>query len=83
MMPRLLRKLGLACPPRSAAAPLTELTLTLASQHTASNIFDVFVFSNDGVLTLVTSSGGQTSGAAAASPAAAAPPRTAPPATTT
>lgn len=29
MMPRLLRKLGLACPPRSAAAPLTELTLTL------------------------------------------------------
>jgi len=32
----------------------TELTLTLASQHTASGIFDVFVFSNDGVLTLVT-----------------------------
>lgn len=32
----------------------SELTLTLASQHTASNIFDVFVFDNSGVPTLVT-----------------------------
>lgn len=32
----------------------SELALALASQHTASNIYDVFVFSNSGVLTLVT-----------------------------
>lgn len=32
----------------------SELTLTLASQHTASSIYDVFVFSNSGVLTLAT-----------------------------
>lgn len=31
-----------------------ELTLTLASQHTASSIYDVFAFSNSGVLTLAT-----------------------------
>jgi hypothetical protein len=39
---------------RFVPTEFTQLTLTLASQHTASNIFDVFVFSNDGVLTLVT-----------------------------
>lgn len=31
-----------------------ELTLTLASAHAATEIYDVFVFSNSGVLTLVT-----------------------------
>jgi hypothetical protein len=30
------------------------LTLTLASQHVASSIYDVFVFSNSGAVTLVT-----------------------------
>jgi len=39
---------------RFVPTEFTELTLALASQHTASNIFDVFVFSNDGVLTLAT-----------------------------
>lgn len=32
----------------------SELTLTLVSQHALSTIYDVFVFSNSGVLTLVT-----------------------------
>jgi len=32
----------------------TELTLTLSSSHVASNIYDVFVFSNSGVVTVVT-----------------------------
>jgi hypothetical protein len=32
----------------------TELTLTLSSSHVASNIYDVFVFNNSGVVTLVT-----------------------------
>lgn len=32
----------------------SELTLTLAAQHALSTIYDVFVFSNSGVLTLVT-----------------------------
>lgn len=32
----------------------TELTLLLASQHALNQIYDVFVFSNSGVLTLVT-----------------------------
>jgi hypothetical protein len=32
----------------------TELTLTLVAQHLASQIYDVFVFSDDGVPTLVT-----------------------------
>jgi hypothetical protein len=32
----------------------SELGLTLASQHVASTIYDVFVFSNSGVVTLVT-----------------------------
>lgn len=32
----------------------TELTLTLSSSHVASNIYDVFVFNNSGVLTPVT-----------------------------
>lgn len=32
----------------------TELTLSLNSSHIASNIYDVYVFSNSGVLTLVT-----------------------------
>jgi hypothetical protein len=32
----------------------SELTLTLASQHALSTIYDVFIFSNAGVLTLVT-----------------------------
>lgn len=32
----------------------SELTLTLSSSHVASNIYDVYVFSNSGVLTLVT-----------------------------
>lgn len=36
------------------ATEFTALTLTLASQHTASSIFDVFVFLNSGVPTLVT-----------------------------
>ena len=31
-----------------------QLTLTLASQHVASTIYDVFVFSNSGVVTIVT-----------------------------
>jgi hypothetical protein len=31
-----------------------ELSLALVSQHQASNIYDVFVFNNNGVLTLVT-----------------------------
>lgn len=39
---------------RFVPTEFTERTLTLASQHTASNIFDVFMFSDDGVLTLVT-----------------------------
>lgn len=40
----------------SSFTPTTfsELTLTLASQHVASSIYDVFVFSNSGVLTLAT-----------------------------
>lgn len=32
----------------------SELTLTLSSSHAANSIYDVFVFSNSGVLTLVT-----------------------------
>ncbi len=32
----------------------SELTLTLAASHTASSIYDVFVFSNSGVLTIAT-----------------------------
>lgn len=32
----------------------TELTLTLSSSHVASKIYDIFVFSNSGVLTIVT-----------------------------
>jgi hypothetical protein len=32
----------------------TELTLTLSSSHVASNIYDVFVFSNSGVVTIGT-----------------------------
>ncbi len=32
----------------------SELTLTLASQHAVNQIYDVFVFSNSGVLTVVT-----------------------------
>lgn len=32
----------------------SELSLTLASQHAANTIYDVFAFSNSGVLTLVT-----------------------------
>lgn len=34
--------------------PFSELTLTLASQHTLNSIFDVFVFLNAGVVTLAT-----------------------------
>lgn len=32
----------------------TELTLTLSSSHSASGIYDVFIFSNNGTLTLAT-----------------------------
>ncbi len=32
----------------------TELTLTLASQHVASTLYDIFIFNNSGVATLVT-----------------------------
>lgn len=32
----------------------SELTLTLASQHALNTIYDIFVFSNSGVLTLIT-----------------------------
>lgn len=32
----------------------SELTLTLAAQHTAAVIYDIFVFSNSGVLTIAT-----------------------------
>lgn len=39
---------------RMIPTEFTELTLTLASQHALSTIYDVFVFSNSGVLTLVT-----------------------------
>jgi hypothetical protein len=40
----------------SSMIPTTfaELTLTLAAQHLASQIYDVFVFSNSGVVTLAT-----------------------------
>jgi hypothetical protein len=40
----------------SAMIPTTfaELTLTLAAQHLASQIYDVFVFSNSGVVTVAT-----------------------------
>jgi len=37
-----------------SATEFTELSLTLASQHVANAIYDIFVFSNSGVLTLVT-----------------------------
>lgn len=40
-----------------------ELTLTLASQHAASTIYDVFVFSNSGTLTLATGPAWTNSGA--------------------
>lgn len=39
---------------RMVPTEFTELTLTLASQHALSTFYDVFVFSNAGVLTLVT-----------------------------
>ena len=39
----------------------TELTLTLTASHSASTIYDVFVYSNGGVLTLVTGPPWQTS----------------------
>lgn len=41
----------------------TELTLTLVSSHLADTIYDVFVFSNSGVLTLVTGPAWSASGA--------------------
>lgn len=44
-----------------------ELTLTLASQHSLSTIYDVFVFSNSGVLTLVTGPAWNTSTAGSGS----------------
>lgn len=37
-----------------AATSFSELTLTLASQHVANNIYDVFVFNDNGTLRLVT-----------------------------
>lgn len=37
-----------------ATTEFTELTLSLVSSHTANTIYDIFVFSNSGVLTLVT-----------------------------
>lgn len=43
----------------------SELTLTLASSHAANTIYDVFVFSNSGVLTLVTGPAWTTSTAGA------------------
>lgn len=43
----------------------SELTLTLASQHTASNIFDVFVFLNTGTVTIGTGPAWSNSAAAA------------------
>lgn len=43
----------------------SELTLTLVSSHAASTIYDVFVFSNSGVLTLVTGPAWTTSTAGA------------------
>jgi hypothetical protein len=36
------------------ATAFTELTLSLVAAHTANSIYDVFVFSNNGVLTVVT-----------------------------
>lgn len=36
------------------SSEFSELTLTLSSSHSASNIYDIFVFNNSGVLTLVT-----------------------------
>ena len=42
-----------------------ELTLTLASQHALSTIYDVFVFLNSGVVTLATGPAWSNSGAAA------------------
>ena len=39
---------------RMVPTAFAELTLTLAAQHLASQIYDVFVFSNSGVVTLAT-----------------------------
>lgn len=47
------------------ATEFSALTLTLASQHALSTIYDVFVFSNSGVLTLVTGPAWNNSGAGA------------------
>lgn len=49
------------------ARQFTELTLTLVSAHAADTLYDVFMFSNAGVLTLVTGPAWSASGAGAGS----------------
>ncbi len=49
------------------ARQFTELTLTLVSSHALDTIYDVFMFSNAGVLTLVTGPAWSTSGAGSSS----------------